>query len=103
MHLILLQKKVCFVNKTTRTSQATSNTSDLNFNVDIPQWNGASSSKKEDIGMHLCRGKTNVEIPNEEVKGKSCKLEEIKTPKCSIKSHVETVNEQIKGRISEEE
>ena len=30
-------KKGCFVNKTTRTSRVTTNTSHLNFNMDIPQ------------------------------------------------------------------
>ena len=39
-------KKACFVNKTTRTSLATINTSDSNFITNIPQWSEASSSKE---------------------------------------------------------
>ena len=58
-------KKGCSVNKTTRKSQATSNTSNSDFNVDISQWSEASSSEEEDIGMRKCRRKSYVEITNE--------------------------------------
>ena len=66
------QKKGFFVNKTTRTSWVTSNTSNSNFNADIPQWSESSSSKEEDIVMRKCRRESNVDFTNEEVKGKSC-------------------------------
>ena len=59
-----LSKRSCFVNKTTRTSRATSNTSNSNFNANIPQWNGARSSNEEDIGMSKCRRKSNADIKN---------------------------------------
>ena len=53
--------------------------------------------------MHKCRRKSNVEIKNEEVKGKISKVEEIKMIKCSRKIHVETVNEGMKGSTNKEE
>ena len=90
------------MNKTIET-QATSNTSNSNFNAEIPQCGEASSSEKEDIGMRKGRRKSNVENTNEEVKGKISEEEEIKIPKCSRKSHVEAVNEKMKGSSSEDE
>ena len=44
-------KKGFFVNKTTRISLATSNTSNLNINADIPQWSLTCNSEEEDTGM----------------------------------------------------
>ena len=86
-------KKACFVNKTTRKSRATSNTSNLKFNTDIPQWSESSSSEEEDIRMSKFRRKSNAEIKNEEVKVSSGEVEEIKIRKCSRKSHVDIINE----------
>ena len=57
-------KKVCFVNKTTRTSQAASNISNSDFNAYIPQCSESSGSGEEDIGMRKGRRKSNVEITN---------------------------------------
>ena len=51
--------------------------------------------------MRKCRRKSNVEIKNEEVKGKSSETEEIKILKCSRKSHVDIINEEMKGSSSE--
>ena len=62
VNLRLLQKKGCFVNKTTRNSQAISNTSYSNINLDIPQWSKASISEEEDI---KCSIKSHVETLNE--------------------------------------
>ena len=53
--------------------------------------------------MHKCRRKSNSEIKNEEVKGKSSELEKIKILKCSRKSHVDIINDKMKGRSIEEE
>ena len=88
------------MNKTTQTSQATSNTSNSNFNVDIPQWSEASIIEEKYIGMCNCRRKSNVVITNKEFEGESIEVEEIIILKCSRKSHVETVNEEIKGSSS---
>ena len=43
--------------------------------------------------MRKCRGKSNSEITNEEVKGSSGEVEEIKIRKCSRKSHVDIIND----------
>ena len=67
----------CFVNKTTQTSLETINTSNSNFNYNIPQWSEEISSEEEDIGMRKCRRKSHVEIINEEVKGSSSEVEDI--------------------------
>ena len=89
------------MNKTTRTIRATSNTSNSNFNVDIPQWSETSSSEKEDIGMRTCRRKSDFEIKNKEVKVNSSEVEDFKIRKCSRKSHVETINAEMKVSCSE--
>ena len=91
------------MNKTTQTSQATSNTSNSYFNADIPQCIEASSSEEEEIGILNGRIKSNVKNTNDEVKIKSSEEEEIKIPNCSIKSHVETINEEMKEISIEEE
>ena len=52
--------------------------------------------------MRKCSRKSNVDITNEEVKGKISEVEEIKMLQCSRNIHVETVNEEIKGSSSEE-
>ena len=67
------------MNKTTRTIQATSNTSSSNINVDIPQWSEARSSEEEDI---KCSRKSHVETVNEEMKVCSSEEEEIEIHKC---------------------
>ena len=85
------------MNKTTRTSQATSNTSNSNFNEDIPKWSQESSTEEKDIGIRKCRRKINVEIKNDEMKGNGSEVEEIKILKCSRKCHVETVNKEMRG------
>ena len=84
------------MNKTTRTSRATRNTSNSNFNADIPQLSEASNSEVEDIVMRNGRRKINVENTNKEVKGKNSEEEDIKILKCSRKIHVETVNDKMK-------
>ena len=89
------------MDKITRTSKATSNTYNSNFNANIPQWSEEISSEDEDIGMRKCRRKSNDEIINEEVKGIISEVEEIKMRKCSRKSHVDIINEEVKGSISE--
>ena len=61
--------------------------------MNIQQWSESSSSEEEYIGMCKCRRKSNVEITNEEVKGKSSEVEEIKIIKCSRKSYVDIINE----------
>ena len=66
------------MNETTRKIRATSNTSNSRFNANIPQWSEASSSEAEDIGMHKCSRKSNVDITNEELKEISSESEEIK-------------------------
>ena len=91
------------MNKTTRKIRETSNTSNPNFNADIPQWSEASSGEEEYTGIRKGRIISNVDNTNEGVKGKNSEEEEIKIPKCSRKSHVETVNEEMKGSSSEEE
>ena len=80
------------MNKTTRTSRATSNTYNSNFNADTPRWSEARSSEEEDIGILKGERKSNVENTNKYVNGKSSEEEDIKIPKCSIKGHIETVN-----------
>ena len=102
VYLRLLQKS-CFVNKTTWATQSTSNTSNSNFNANIPQWREAISIEEEDIGIRKCRRKINVGIINEEVKGSSSELKDIKICKCSRKIHVDIKNEEMKGNSSEEE
>ena len=52
------------MNKTTQRS----NTSNSDFNTDIPQWSEASSSDEEDIGIRKGGRKSNVENTNEETK-----------------------------------
>ena len=59
----------------------------------MPQWSEVSSSEEEYIGMRKCRGKSNIEISNEEVKGSSSEIEDIKICKCSRKIHVDIINE----------
>ena len=66
------------MNKTTRTSRATSNTNNLNYNADTQQWSEAISSEEEYIGMRKGGRKSNVENTNKEVKGESSEEEEIK-------------------------
>ena len=48
------------MNKTTQTSQTTSNTYNSDFNADTPLWSEASSSEEEGIGMRKGRIKSNV-------------------------------------------
>ena len=96
-------KKGCFVNTTTQTSRATSNTYNSNFNADTPLWSESISSEEEGIGMRKDRRKINVENTKEEVKGKMSEEEEIKIPEGSRKIHVEAVNEETKESSSEEE
>ena len=67
------------MNKTTRKSLSTSNTSNSNFNVCIPQWSESNSSEDQDIKYSI---KSHVEIVNEEMKGRSSKEEEIGIRKC---------------------
>ena len=89
------------MNNTTRKSQATSNTSNSNFNEYIPHWVESRSSEEGDIGMLNSRRKDNVDIINEKVKGSSSEVEEIKIRKCRRKSHVDIINEEMKGNSSE--
>ena len=93
-------KKGCFVNKTTRTSRATSNTYTRDFNAYIPHCSGSSSGEEEDIGMCKCRRKINAENKNVDVKGKRSEVEEIKIPKCIRRIRVEITNKEVKGWIS---
>ena len=51
----IFQKKACFMNKTTQTSQATSNTYNTNFNANITKWTEESSREAENIVMRKCR------------------------------------------------
>ena len=62
------------MNKKTQTSRETSNTSNSNFNADIPHWSESSSSEEEEIGMRKCKRKSNLEIINEEVKENSIEV-----------------------------
>ena len=55
-----------------------SNTSNSNFNANIPQWSEASSIEEEEIVICECRRKSNVKIIKEEVKGSISEVEEIK-------------------------
>ena len=48
------------MNKTTRTSQATSNTYNSNFNADTPRWSKSGSSEEDGIGIRKGRRKINV-------------------------------------------
>ena len=91
------------MNKTTRTSRATSITSNSSFNVDIPQWSEASTSEDEDTVIRNCRRKSNVDIINEEVKRSSSEVEEIKIRKCRRKSHVNILKDKTREISSEEE
>ena len=70
-------KKVCFVNKITRTSRATSDTYNSNFNADTPLWSESSSGEEDYIGMLKGRIRSNVENTSKEVKGGSIEEEEI--------------------------
>ena len=96
VHLSLLQK-TCFVNNTTRTSQATSDTSNSNINVDIKQCSEASSSEEEDI---KCSRKSHVETVNEEMKVSSSEEEDIGIRKCRRRSRVEMMKKEVKGWTS---
>ena len=49
------------MNKTTRTSQATRNTHNSDFNTETPQWSASGSSEEEDIEMLQGRRKSNPE------------------------------------------
>ena len=60
LHLSLLQKKGCFLNKTTQTSPATINTYNSNFNADTPLRGEAHSSDEGDHGIRKGRRKSNV-------------------------------------------
>ena len=91
------------MNKITRTSQATSNTSNSNFNDNIPQLSESISSEDEDIVMSKCRRKINVEIINVEVKVSSSEAEEIKIRKFRRKGPIDIINEEMKGSSSEGE
>ena len=53
--------------------------------------------------MRKCRRKFNVNIINEEVKGKISEVEDIKILKCRRKSHVDIINEEMKVSSSEDE
>ena len=61
VHPRLLQKNRCFVNKTTQKIRETSNTSNPNFNADIPQWSEASSGEEEYTGIRKGRIISNVD------------------------------------------
>ena len=50
--------------------------------------------------MRKCRGKINVDIKNEELKGSSGEVEEIKIRNFSRKTHVDIINEKMKGSSS---
>ena len=91
------------MNNTTRTSQATINNHNSNFNAEPQRWSGSSISEEEDIGMCKGRRKSNVDNTNKKLKGKSSEEEEIKIPNCSRKIHVGTVNEDMKESRSEED
>ena len=64
-------KKSYFVNKTTQTSQATSNTYNSNFNTDTQLWSEAIIIEKEDIGMLRGKRQSIVDIDKKQAKGKS--------------------------------
>ena len=49
------------MNKTTRTSRATSDTYNSNFNADIPQWSGESCCEEEEIVVSKGSRKSNIE------------------------------------------
>ena len=49
VHISLIFKKSCFVNKTARTSRAKRTTSNSNSNADITQCSEARNSEEEDI------------------------------------------------------
>ena len=88
------------MNKRTRTIQATSNTSTLNSDTDIPHWIKASSSEEEYIGENKCRRIIQVNIIDKEVKGRGSEEEEIGIRKCSRRSRVNIINEEVKGWTS---
>ena len=90
-------KKYCFVNKTTRTSLETSNTSNSNINVDIPKCSEASSSEEKDI---QCRIKIHVETINYGIKRSISEEEEIGICKCRRRIRVGIMNKEVKGWIS---
>ena len=52
--------------------------------------------------MCKCRRKSNYDITNEEVKGRSIEVEDIKILKCIRKINVDIINEEMKGSSSEE-
>ena len=83
----MFKKKACFVNKTTQTSIATSNTSNSNINVEIPQYSESNSSEEEDI---KCSRKSHV-------KGSSSEEEEIGIHKCRRIIRVVIMNKESKG------
>ena len=66
------------MNKRTRTSRETSNTSNSNSDTDQPHLSEASNIKEEEIGIRTCKKRIRVDIINEEVKGwiSSSKLQE---------------------------
>ena len=53
------------MNKTTQTSQTTSNTYNSDFNADTPLWSEASISEEEDIGM--CKGRRKINVENKKI------------------------------------
>ena len=53
--------------------------------------------------MFKCRGESNVDITNEEVKGIGSEVEDIKTIKYIGKRHADIINKEMKGSSSEEE
>ena len=72
------KKEAVFVNKATRTSRGTSNTSNSNFNSGIPQCSDVSSSEEEDIEMDKGRRKVMLRIQTKKLKGKVVKRNIIK-------------------------
>ena len=79
-------KESYFVNKRTRTSQATSKNYNLNSYADIPHWSKANSSEEEDIGKNKFKRRSQDGIINKAVKGFSSEEEEIVMRKCSRKT-----------------
>ena len=88
-------KKGCFLNKTTRTSRATSNTYNSNF-MRTHHYRVKQVVVKRKI-LECLRVGEKVILWLQTKKWE----EEIKIPKCSRKSHVETVNEESKESSSE--
>ena len=88
------------MSKRIRKSRETSNTYNLNSEVDSPHWRKTSSIEEEEIGKNKCRKRSGNDIINKALKVSSSEEEEIGIRKCRRISRVDIINEEVKGWTS---